>query len=380
MTRATEHPRVILVAGSTRTAEIDGISAAGASRDARLHTPGADAELLTYGEVVRAPAVPVSPNGCPTPALVTRTVRERVGFDVTVIDGGLARPTGAPTVTVGARPGNDIREPDPVQTAPGAFTAARELGRGLPDERIVVGETIPGGTTTAMAVLKALGEARIDPSSSLPENPIDLKRRVVREAFEASSFEPGQAAHNPEQAVRFVGDPVLAVAAGLVAGALESGTEVVLGGGTQLLAVAALVRHAGVPRRATLATTRYLADDVSGLREAAAAFDLDLVVSDPGFDADDAGPLAAFADGVAKEGAVMGGALRLADEADRLDEVTDATLGLLDRVVAGGDESKGRRARDDYDVKGDRGEGDDSGHSNDRRGGPGGDGGVDRGP
>ncbi|MFA1610338.1 nicotinate-nucleotide--dimethylbenzimidazole phosphoribosyltransferase [Halobellus rubicundus] len=329
----SDAPRVILVAGTTETGRIDGISAAGASREALLHTPGADAELLTFGDVVRAPAVPVSPTGCPTPAVVTRAVRELLGFDVTVVDGGLARPTGAPTVSVGAKPGRDIREADPVHTAPGAFTAGREFGRALPDERVVVGETIPGGTTTAMAVLRALGEDGIETSSSLPENPLDLKREVVEEAFASSEIEPGQAAHTPELAVRFVGDPVLAVASGLVAGALESGTEVVLGGGTQLLAVAALVRHAGVPRPATLATTSYLAGDVPGLESAAAALDLDLTVSDPGFDVPAAGPLSAFADGVGKEGAAMGGALALADEAGRLDAVTDATLDVLDRVT-----------------------------------------------
>ncbi|MFB6091034.1 MAG: nicotinate-nucleotide--dimethylbenzimidazole phosphoribosyltransferase [Halobellus sp.] len=325
--------RVILVAGATETGTIDGISAAGASREALLHTPGADAELLTFGDVVRAPAVPVSPTGCPTPAVVTRAVRELLDFDVTVVDGGLARPTGAPTVSVGAKPGRDIREADPVGTAPGAFTAAREFGRSLPDDRVVVGETIPGGTTTAMAVLRALGEDGIETSSSLPENPLDLKREVVSDALAASDIEPGQAAHTPELAARFVGDPVLAVASGLVAGALESGTEVVLGGGTQMLAVAALVRHAGVPRPATLATTTYLASDVPELESAAADFDLDLVVSDPGFDAPEAGPLSAFADGVAKEGAVMGGALALADEAGRLDEVSETTLDVLDRVT-----------------------------------------------
>jgi len=329
----SDSPRVVLVAGTTRTAEIDGISAAGASREALLHTPGADAELLTHGDVVRAPAVPVSPTGCPTPALVTRAVRELLGFDAAVVDGGLARPTGAPTVSVGARPGRDIREADPVQTAPGAFTAGREFGRALPDDRIVVGETVPGGTTTAMAVLRALGEDEIRTSSSLPENPLDLKREVVSEAFATSEIEPGQAAHTPELAVRFVGDPVLAVASGLVAGALESGTDVVLGGGTQMLAVAALVRHAGVPRPATLATTSYLASDVPNLDSAAASFDLDLTVSDPGFEAPEVGPLSAFADGVGKEGAGMGGALALAGEAGRLDEVTPATLDVLDRVT-----------------------------------------------
>ncbi len=330
---------MILVAGTTRTAEIDGISAAGATRDLLLHTPSADAEILAYGDTVRAPVTPVSPTGCPTPAVVTRAVRELLGFDVTVVDGGLARPTGAPTVSVGARPGRDIREADPVQTAPGAFAAAREFGRGLPDDRVVVGETIPGGTTTAMATLRALGEDVIEStSSSLPENPLDLKSRVVEEAFEPSDLEAGRAAHTPELAVRFVGDPVLAVAAGLTAGALESGTEVVLGGGTQLLAVAALVRHAGVPARATLATTSYLAADVPELGDAADALGLDLRVSDPGFDAEGAGPLSAYADGVGKEGAAMGGALELAEEAGRLDEVTGATRTVLERVTTGGQE------------------------------------------
>ncbi len=330
--------RVILVAGTTRTAEIDGITAAGASRELLVHTPSADSEILAYGDTVRAPVTPVSPSGCPTPAVVTRAVRELLGFDTAVIDAGLAKPTGAPTVSVGARPGDDIREPDPVRTAPGAFSAARAFGRAIPDDRIVVGETIPGGTTTAMAVRRALGEdAPSTTSSSLPENPIELKERVVTEAFEASDLDPGGAAHTPELAVRFVGDPVLAVAAGVVAGAVESGTDVVLGGGTQLLAVAAVVRHAGVPDPATLATTPYLADDVPDLTAAADALNLDLTVTDPGFDAPESGPLSAYAEGVAKEGAGMGGALHLADEAGRLGAVRDATQTVLNRVQRDGD-------------------------------------------
>ncbi|RDI71350.1 nicotinate-nucleotide--dimethylbenzimidazole phosphoribosyltransferase [Halopelagius longus] len=325
--------RLILVAGTTRTAERDGISAAGATRDLLLHTPSADAEILTYGEPIRAPVTPVSPSGCPTPAAVTRAVYELLDFEATVVDGGLARPTAAPTVAMGAKPGRDIGEPDPVQTAPGAFAAARELGRALPDAEIVVGETVPGGTTTAMAVLRALGE-EWPVSSSFPENPVELKERVVAEAFESSDMDPGQAAHTPELAVRFVGDPVLAVAAGLAAGALESGTEVILGGGTQMLAVAALVRHAGVPEPMTLATTSYLRDDVPELSAAASSFDLDLVVTDPGFDAPEAGPLSAYADGVAKEGAAMGGALHLAAREGVRERVIDATLDTLARLNA----------------------------------------------
>jgi uncharacterized protein (TIGR00303 family) len=318
--------RLALVAGSTRTAEIDGISAAGADSDALPHTPGADAELITHGTTIRAPEVPVSPTGCPTPALVTRAVYDLAGFEPLVVDGGLAVPTAAPTVSVGAKPGRDVRETDPVPTAPGAFVAARRLGAALPDETLVVGETIPGGTTTAMAVMRALGESW-PVSSSLPTNPLDLKERVVAEALDASDLGPGDAAHNPLLAARLVGDPVLATAAGLVAGALDSGKRVVLGGGTQMVAVTALVRHAGVAEPLTLATTPYLVADVD-LSDAALALDFDVVVTDPGF-ADAPDPLPRFAAGEAKEGACMGGALWLAERAGVCDDVATQTFELL---------------------------------------------------
>jgi uncharacterized protein (TIGR00303 family) len=320
--------RFVVAAGTTATARIDGISAAGAAPDLLAHTPSADVEILEYGEPVRAPVTPVSPSGCPTPAVVTRAVRERLGFDATVVDAGLAEPTAAGTVTVGARPGGDLREPDPVPTGPGAFAAARQFGRALPDEELFVAETIPGGTTTALGVLAALGERAPGGngdrdgdargpgvSSSLPENPLALKREVVAEGLDASGLEPGDCAGDPAAAVREMGDPVLAVAAGLVAGALDAGTAVTLAGGTQLVAVAALVRHADVDAPLSLATTPFVADDPAvDLGAAAAAVDIDVTVTDPGFE-DSHVAFERYRAGEAKEGVGMGGALTLADRA-----------------------------------------------------------------
>jgi len=320
--------RLMLVAGSTRTAAIDGLSAAGASAALRLHTPSADAELVRYGRLVRAPVLPVSPTGCPTPALVTRAVVDLLGLDTLVCDGGMAKPTGAPTVDFGAKPGHDIREPDPVRTAPGVFAAAKAFGERVADDHLVVGETIPGGTTTALGVLRALGEP-YPVSSSLPDNPLARKEAVVEAAFEASDISPGQAAHRPELAVRFAGDPVLAVVAGLCVGARASGTRVTLAGGTQLVAAAALVRHAGCLDTLELATTSYLAESVD-LEPAVTGLDLDLTVTDPGFE--DA-RLAQYAT-VGREGAAMGGALALADRAGELDAVEDRTLALLEGLSA----------------------------------------------
>jgi uncharacterized protein (TIGR00303 family) len=327
--------RLILVAGTTRTAGIEGISAAGADPEVMVHTPGSDAEIVEYGRPVRAPVVPVSPSGTATPAIVTRAVREELGFDVTVVDGGLAKPTAAGTVTVGAKPGGDIREQDPVPTGPGAFATAREFGRAVPDDEVLVAETIPGGTTTALGVLTALGEPA-SVSSSLPDNPIGRKREVVAAGLDESSLERGGATGQPKRAVRRMGDPVLATAAGFALGARESGAAVTLAGGTQMLAVAALLCHAGAEGTLSLATTTFVAEDPSAnVGALAARLAVDVTTTDPGFEALDHPAVEGYLAGEAKEGVGMGGALALADRAGLpMSRVRERVAGLTDRLVA----------------------------------------------
>lgn len=324
-----------LVTGSTRTAGIEGISAAGADPALMAHTPSADAEILEYGRPVRAPVVPVSPTGCPTPAVVTRAVRERASFQSVVLDAGLAERTGAPTVDLSASPGRDIREPVAVPEADRVFANARQFGRDLPVDRLVVAETIPGGTTTAMGVLAALGERR-RVSSSLADNPLELKREVVADGLAASDVEAGDLAGRPTDAISSMGDPVLAAVTGLAAGALATDTEVVLAGGTQLATAGALLRHAGIEDAVTLATTAFVAaDDTAAIQALARDFDLELRVTDPGFEREDSHPaMAGYLAGEAKEGVGMGGALAMAEDAGvGMPAVREALRAVYDRVV-----------------------------------------------
>ena len=327
--------RFLLVAGTTRTASIPEISAAGKPGE-RGHTPSADAEILTHGRPVRSPVVPVSPSGCPTPAVITRAVHELIDIEPAVIDAGLAGPTGAPTVGMGAAPGNDIRKGEAVPDAETLHERAREFARSLPAERVALGETIPAGTTTALAVLRALGEPG-SVSSSLPENPINLKRQVTDEALAASDLSPGDAAGEPLAALRAVGDPVLTTIAGLLAGFGESGTDVMLAGGTQLAAAGAVARHAGIDVPLTLATTSFVADDeTAAIETLARELDLSLVVTDPGFDERDHPATAAYESGVAKEGVGMGGALLLAERAGvEKNELHDRLVTVYDRLTEG---------------------------------------------
>jgi uncharacterized protein (TIGR00303 family) len=297
-------------------------------------TPAADTELVSYGQPVRADAVPVSPSGCPTPALATRAVRELLGFECLVVDGGLAEPTASPTVSVGASPGRDIAEQDPVPTAPGAFEAARQFGRSLPAEELWLAETIPGGTTTALGVLRALGED-VMVSSSLPENPTEQKREAVSDGLAASAMAVGDATGSPKRAVRRMGDPVLATLAGFATGAVETDTAVTLAGGTQQLAVAALIRHGGYDGPLGLATTTYVADDdTATLRDGVSSLDLDLTLTDPEFDSMDHIAAERFVAGEAKEGVGMGGALALADRAGvPMADVRDRFTSLYEDLI-----------------------------------------------
>jgi len=342
-----------VVAGTTATAAIDGISAAGADPELREHTPSADLEIVADGRPAPDSAVPVSPSGCPTPAVVTRAVRELVGFEFVGIDAGLAvptAPTGAPVLDAGAAPGGDVRDPEPVPDAAAIFERARGMvpaaveGRSdapdggdidADDRDLLVAETIPGGTTTALGVLTALGE-RPAVSSSLPANPLRTKRAVVEEGLAAGGLAAGDAAGDPLDALRLMGDPVLAAAAGLVVGAVERGVPVTLAGGTQLAAVAALARHAGVERRLPLATTSFVADDPSADVSALADdLGLTLAATDPAFGESDHSAMAAYARGEAKEGVGMGGALALSERAGvPAGDVRDRVAALTDRLLA----------------------------------------------
>jgi NaMN:DMB phosphoribosyltransferase len=154
--------------------------------------------------------------------------------------------------------------------------------------------------------------------------------------MKASGIEPGDAAGDPKRAVRRMGDPVLAVSAGLARGALETGTAVTFAGGTQMLTVVALLRHAGIERRLPLATTSFVVDDeTAGVERLADDLTVDLTATDPGFDGRDHPAFDAYARGEAKEGVGMGGALALSERAGvPMATVRDSIRSVYERIVS----------------------------------------------
>lgn len=260
-----KRPLFALVLGNTETAKIPGVSAAGRYPEFTDFTPAADAELLYYGKCKSIEGVPVTPEGIPTPALITMAAMEMTGAPMLIVNGGLNVNPKAPFVELGGESGGDIRKGDAVKNAENVYENARIFGRNLAKTAsyLVVGESTPGGTTTALAALLAMGiSGKGMVSSSMAENPRTLKEEICDQALKSSHLEFGGCKDNPLKAFSKVGDPMMPAFTGLVQGA-ASQVPVLLAGGTQMAPiVAALCKlDAKVLSNIAVGTTRWIVED-----------------------------------------------------------------------------------------------------------------------
>ena len=183
-----KRPLFILTIANTSTGEIPGLTVAGVDPKMTRYTPAADAELLEYGQCKSIQGVPATPDGKPTPALLTMVALKVASIPFFVVDAGVLAEPQLPHFCFRAASGGDIRhgsamEPSAVKRS---FSYGKVLGETLSSlcDYMVLGESIPGGTTTALAVLMAMGiDARGRMSSSLEENQVRSKNRVAEEAL-----------------------------------------------------------------------------------------------------------------------------------------------------------------------------------------------------
>ena len=259
----------VCVIGTTDTSLIPGITVAGASPELTTYTPPADVEYVLLGRCRCIPAVPVTPEGIPTPALITRASIKLSNAPALVAVGGLKVKPKTPYINLGGEHGGDIRTGRalPRETVSEVYERAKLLGRELSKacDFLVIGESIPAGTTTALAVMVAVGvDAWGKVSSAMPNNPHQLKSEVVREALRNAGIEPGSCADDPLAAVSSVGDPVIPAFVGLVAGASKE-VLVIAAGGTQMGAVLSLLKglEPDALENVAIGTTRWILEDSS---------------------------------------------------------------------------------------------------------------------
>lgn len=271
-------PVFACVLGFTETGLIPGISAAGATPDDRRYTALADAEFLYHG-VQANPHYPLPPlQAGASPVLITRAVVAAQHIPTYLFNSGLPYPPSVPCIDLQGMParclsqGRAIDLPMVYHLFNQGLIWGEKLASQVPQGYVILAECVVGGTTTALAVLTGLGwDAVGKVNSSHPTCNHDQKMQIVSAGLQQFvSLNSSPISVDPFHLIAAVGDPMQVVVAGMAIAASRM-TGVLLAGGTQMLAVYALiqaiVRHQQIlwqPERVVVGTTRWVAEDQTG--------------------------------------------------------------------------------------------------------------------
>ncbi len=306
-------PLFACVLGFTETGLIPGISAAGLTSEDRKYTAIADAEFLYYGAEHKSqyPLPPLTAGA--SPVFISRAVVEALHIPVYLFNAGLPYPPNVPAIDLGGSTARCLSNGNALELA----TVKHLLEMGLlwgdrlaakvPESYVVLGECVVGGTTTALAILLGLGiDAAGKVNSSHPTCNHTQKLALVQSGLEKMKQRreeaiTGSVEHresvgkqggintnaqcpmpnakcpmspvfqvDPLELVAAVGDPMQISLAGMAI-ALSRSCGVLLAGGTQMLAVYALMRAIATTyalpwrsQQVVVGTTRWVAEDPTG--------------------------------------------------------------------------------------------------------------------
>ena len=309
----------ILAMSNTATANIPGITQAGIPGMLHL-TPTLDAEFLTTGEVRSLDNVAQTPKGVPTPALITRAVHLLQPFkDIELLNLGLEV---TPQIEYFTRYDFDINPSNSIESganidAMEVFQKGVEFGQDYicKSDYIILGESVPSGTTTALATALALGYDCEDKfSSSFKNTPKNIKKVVISKALE-----------NIKDKIELfdkigsVADNMLIFNAGFILGANNKDFKILLAGGTQMACVLLIINSILNQMdgeidssKIALCTTKWVFEDensdIKGLLEMV-DFPINSYYSSFDFTLSNHPALKLYDEGEAKEGVGAGGAL-----------------------------------------------------------------------
>ncbi|MBD2513446.1 nicotinate-nucleotide--dimethylbenzimidazole phosphoribosyltransferase [Nostoc sp. FACHB-973] len=310
-------PVFACVLGFTETGLIPGISAAGRTPEDRKYTACADAEFLYYG-AEHKPQYPLPPLAAgASPVLISRAVFESLKIPVHLFNAGLPQAPAVPVIDLGGTPakclsgGNAMEITTVHHLLEQGLLWGERLAANIQQGYLIIGECVVGGTTTALAILTGLGiEAAGKVNSSHPVCNHAQKWALVQAGLEkmkrhegdegdeedegdegdkekgnkeenftlsgssppspSSPSSPPLPPPDPLKLVAAVGDPMQVVVAGMAIAASRS-CGVMLAGGTQMLAVYALMSAIAQayglswqPEEVVVGTTRWVAEDPTG--------------------------------------------------------------------------------------------------------------------
>lgn len=297
----------VLLAGSTDVSRIPGITSAGASPELTMLTPVVDSEIIIDGHPLSINEPPMTPEGIPTPAIVTKACLEVSGTKTMVVNAGLSVSPKVPFFQTDLHTALNPAEAKALPDFRKAFHAGMYIGDLLDGKYgiIVLAESVPGGTTTAQAVLSSLG-MNLSTSSTMPSDPVQIKNEIVKKAIERSGYFHDK----PEMAVEHYGDYMMPLALGISRSAKDS--NIIFAGGTQMSSVFYLNSriNQNLSNRFQ-ATTRWVMDHRKDTVQSLVPSE-NLIVSEASFSGMEEKGLRLYENGHVREGAGMGAALWLA--------------------------------------------------------------------
>ncbi|WP_069791664.1 nicotinate mononucleotide-dependent phosphoribosyltransferase CobT [Cyanobacterium sp. IPPAS B-1200] len=313
------HPIFTCTLGFTHTALIEGISAAGATSQSRRYTALADAEFLVNG-ITPNPVYPLPPLTVGvSPTVVTRAVVEMFDLSVYVFNAGLVASPSVDTIDLGGEAAQCVTTGKalPLGVVMDLYEKGLQWGETLAQKAnggyLILSECVVAGTTTALAVLTALGmDVRGMVNSSHPVCNHGQKWQVVKEGLKNAHF---SGSTTPFEIVAGVGDPMQIFVTGVASSASKK-VGIMLAGGTQMLAVYALIR--AIKRlyypstdlsNIVVGTTRWVADDNTGdtVNLAKMVGNVPLLATQLNFTNSNYPSLQSYEQGFVKEGVGAGG-------------------------------------------------------------------------
>ena len=313
-------PLFLLVIGSTETALIPGISAAGQNTEQLKLTPALDADFLIFKSDEFKRKLPVSPSGIPSPAIISKAMINLLELETNIVDVGVfVKPQGK-HISLNMGPAKCLSSGNalgPIKTS-FMFQKGEKLAATLAEyPYIVIGECVPGGTTTALSVLCALGINAFDlVSSSFPEGNHLWKNQTVKDALLTHAEKFSTIKKAPLKAAEYFGDPMQVFLCGFIKGAQKINLPIMLAGGSQMIAVYYLARKylEYDPHDTIVSTTSWITNDKNAkTKKLAELCGVPLISSNVNFKDSQYPGLNAYEQGHIKEGVGAGGLMTVAE-------------------------------------------------------------------
>ena len=308
----------LLALSNTQTVNISGITQAGIPGKIYL-TPTLDSEFLCTGELRSLGEIASTPSGVPTPALITRAIHLQKGFsNIELLNLGLEV---TPKVEYFKTHNFDMSKSrsialDAKIDALSVFQKGLAFGQEYEcsDDYIILGESVPSGTTTARATCEALDyDCSKYFSSSFKDAPNSIRDETVKNALENIKSDDDLFAK-----LGRVSDNMQIFCAGFILG-LNNKTKLVLAGGTQMASVLLIINSilktmGGEFNTSNLAlcTTKWVYEDENSDIKALLEmldFKINAYYVDFDFSLSNNVALKMYDEGEAKEGVGAGGAL-----------------------------------------------------------------------